>query len=44
RIRNHTTSSSKTSNEFPLTVLCKDKSGNSITHKLVLQPNTTISE
>ncbi|CAF4955675.1 unnamed protein product, partial [Rotaria sp. Silwood1] len=44
RIPNHTTSSSKTSNEFPLTVLCKDKSGNSITHKLVLQPNTTISE
>ncbi|CAF5065892.1 unnamed protein product, partial [Rotaria sp. Silwood1] len=44
RIPNHTTSSSKTSNEVPLTVLCKDKSGNSITHKLVLQSNTTISE
>ncbi|CAF0972713.1 unnamed protein product [Rotaria sordida] len=44
QIPNHTTSSSKTSDEFPLTVLCEDKSGNLTPFKLTLQSHTTISE
>ena len=44
RIHNHTTSTSQNLNEFPLTVLCEDKSGQMIPYKLVLKSNTTINE
>ncbi|CAF4030439.1 unnamed protein product [Adineta steineri] len=44
QIFKHTTSSSQGSSEFPLTVLCEDKSGQMIPYKLVLKSNTTINE
>ncbi|UJR21464.1 hypothetical protein I4U23_024549 [Adineta vaga] len=44
RQQNHTTTSSHNSKDFPLTVLCEDKTGSVIPYKLVLDSNTTINE